>query len=156
MDQRGELRPAGAACDIGAYEYYYELEAIIPFTPHPVVPETAQVTATKNANCRYGPSTAYDIADTLFEGQTALVLKRTEDNNWYEIQGPSYGTNCWVSFVTVDPSGPIDGLPIGIGPALPDPPAASPKGCFVYDQNQSKICTDPCPVNAQPGGACTP
>ena len=156
VDQRGELRPAGAACDIGAYEYYYELEAIIPFTPHPVVPETAQVTATKNANCRYGPSTAYDIADTLFEGQTALVLKRTEDNNWYEIQGPSYGTNCWVSFVTVDPSGPIDGLPIGIGPALPDPPAASPKGCFVYDQNQSKICTDPCPVNAQPGGACTP
>ena len=148
-DQRGELRPGGTSCDSGAYEDPIGL-------PPSVASETPELTATKNANCRYGPGTAYDIADTLFEGQTALVLARNQGNTWFQIAGPSFGTDCWVSYVTVKTSGAVDAAPIGTGPALPDAPPASPQGCFVYDQNQASVCTVPCPSNPQPGGVCTP
>jgi hypothetical protein len=31
-----------------------------------------------------------------------------------------------------------------------------PQGCYTYDERKNKVCTVPCPPNAQPGGVCTP
>ncbi len=167
-DQRGESRPApaGSACDVGAFEAP-QLEIFeLPATDAPGdqidIPPLAPMSATaiQNANCRYGPSTAYDIADTLFAGQTALILGRNEAKTWWQIQGPTFGSLCWVSYVTVKVSGDVETLPIAVAPPLPDAspdkPPAAPQGCFVYDQYQNVVCTVPCPLDPQPGGACTP
>jgi predicted outer membrane repeat protein len=162
VDQRGHTRPFGPFCDLGAYEYDQSLPGPMPYPyPYPLeitsTPEQARVTATRNANCRYGPGTAYDIADTLFEGQTALIVGRNEGNTWWQIEGPAFGRLCWVSDVTVEVIGSTNGVPIGKAPPPPTrTPKPQPKGCYVYDRQKNKVCTVPCPPNAQPGGACTP
>ncbi len=127
------------------------------------VADQPQATAKQNANCRYGPGTAYDIADTLFAGKTAPIVGRNEQSTWWQVRGPTFGSLCWVSKVTVDVSGSTEGVPIGVAPAPPtltrEPhkPQNQPKqGCYVYDASGAQVCTVPCPANAQPGGACTP
>jgi uncharacterized protein YgiM (DUF1202 family) len=135
---------------------------VITITPTKVVtliPVGLKATALKNANCRYGPGTAYDIADTLFAGKSAPIVGRNEQNTWWQIQGPAFGSLCWVSKVTVEVSGPTDGVPIAIAPPPPTitpEPRPKPQGCYVYDAAGSRVCTVPCPANAKPGGACKP
>jgi len=164
VDQRSQSRPIGALCDLGSYEYNQapapnELQKITP------TPEQARVTAIKNANCRYGPSTAYDIRDTLFAGQTARIVGRNEENTWWQIESPTFGSLCWVSYVTVEVNGDVSTVSIGEAPPMPEiqlpeeqPTEAPvvPQGCFVYDQTKTPVCTVPCPANARPGGVCTP
>jgi hypothetical protein len=160
-DQRVETRPVGYGCDLGAYEYG-QAAAPPPDTlgDIPATPAPAQATAIKNANCRYGPSTAYDIRDTLFEGENARIEGRIEDNTWWQVELPLSGKLCWVSYITVQVSGDIAGVPIGEAPPLPEAPPEEPpaalQGCFTYDQYQNVVCMVPCPPNPQPGGACTP
>ncbi len=162
VDQRAHARPVGPFCDLGAYEHDQALPA--PWTKTPTstpTPEPPHLTAIKNANCRYGPGTAYDIADTLFAGKSALIVGRNEQNTWWQIQGPTFGSLCWVSKVTVEVTGSTDGVPIGRAPPpptlTPEPrEQPQPQGCYVYDLRKNPVCTVPCPPNAQPGGACTP
>lgn len=160
VDQRAHTRPVGAFCDLGAYEYDQEIKAKATSTQTSTpIPEQPKATTTRNANCRYGPGTAYDIADTLFAGQTAPIVGRNEQNTWWQIQGPTFGSLCWVSKVTVEVSGPTDGVPIGEAPPPPTltpEPRPQPQGCYTYDERKNKVCTVPCPPNAQPGGVCTP
>lgn len=130
----------------------------ITLTPTLVQPN---VTALKNANCRYGPGTAYEIADTLFAGKSAPLVGRNEQNTWWQIKGPTFGSLCWVSGVTVDIHGSLDGIPIE---TVPPPPTMTPEprhkpqsqGCYVYDASGKPVCTAPCPANAKPGGVCKP
>lgn len=164
VDQRSHTRPVGPFCDLGAYEHDQALPAPEPKEPEITItltPEQPKATAIQNANCRYGPGTAYDIADTLFAGDTAPIVGRNEQNTWWQIKGPTFGSLCWVSKVTVEVSGSMEGVPIG---AAPPPPTLTPEprekpkpqGCYTYDKRKNKVCTVPCPPNAQPGGACTP
>lgn len=163
VDQRAHTRPIGPFCDLGAYEYDQVIPAPAPktqtFTP---TPEQTRATAKQNTNCRYGPGTAYDIADTLFEGQTAPIVGRNQENTWWQIKGPTFGSLCWVSHITVEVTGPTDGVPIGKAPPPPtltpepDKQQDKPRGCYVYDNEKNPVCTVPCPPNARPGGACTP
>ncbi|MBN2117750.1 MAG: hypothetical protein JW730_14335 [Anaerolineales bacterium] len=162
VDQRGQTRPIGPFCDLGAYEFDQALPPASAKTPTTTpTPEKAHVTAIQNANCRYGPGTAYDIADTLFAGQTAPIMGRNEQGTWWQIQGPTFGSLCWVSKVTVEVSGAIDVVPVIVAPPpptlTPEPrERPKPQGCYTYDNRKNKVCTVPCPPNAQPGGACTP
>jgi hypothetical protein len=129
----------------------------ITITPTLVGPS---VIALKNANCRYGPGTAYDIADTLFAGATAPLVGRNELSTWWQIKGPTFGSLCWVSGTTVEVRGSTNGVPIGAAPPpptlTPEPRPQKPKGCYVNDVFGKPVCTAPCPANAQPGGACKP
>lgn len=133
------------------------VDGVVTFTPTLVGPI---VIALKNANCRYGPGTAYDIADTLFAGKTAPLVGRNELNTWWQIQGPTFGSLCWVSQVTVQVNGSTDGVPVRVAPPpptlTPEPRPQKPRGCYVNDVFGKPVCTVPCPANAVPGGACKP
>ena len=133
------------------------VDGVITITPTLVQPN---VTALKNANCRYGPGTAYDIADTLFAGKSAPLVGRNELNTWWQIQGPTFGSLCWVSQVTVQVNGSTEAVPVGVAPPpptlTPEPRIEKPKGCYVNDAFGKPVCTVPCPANAVPGGACKP
>ncbi len=164
IDQRRTTRPVGPFCDLGAYEYEKQVKAKATSTPTVTpVPEQPKVTALQNANCRYGPGTAYDIADTLFAGETAPIVGRNEQSTWWQVKGPTFGSLCWVSKVTVQVSGSTEGVPLG---EAPPPPTLTPEphklqnqpkqGCYVYSPGAGQVCTVPCPPNAYPGGACTP
>ena len=84
---------------------------------------TATVTATatlsgpiatfiKNANCRAGPGTGYDVVTSYFSGQTVEIVGRNPDfnNTWWQIKMPT-GGKCWVSFSTAQASGDFDAIP---------------------------------------------
>lgn len=141
------------------------VDGVITFTPTLVISSTPtpvgpNVIALKNANCRYGPGTAYDIADTLFAEQSAPIVGRNELSTWWQIKGPTFGSLCWVSGMTVQVNGSLDGVPIGAAPPpptlTPEPRPQKPKGCYVNNAFGQPVCTVPCPANAQPGGACKP
>lgn len=170
LDQRSFSRPVGPFCDLGAFEYQQLLPApsIVTSTPTLTLtptstpekatptPDPPSVTAIKNANCRYGPGMLYEIADTLMQGQSALVIGRNEENTWWQIVGPRNGVLCWVAHTTVEETGPVEGAPIGIAPAEPTLTSKPLNGCYVYDAAGAKKCVVPCPANAQQGGPCSP
>jgi hypothetical protein len=170
VDQRSFSRPVGPFCDLGAFEYQQVLPApslstttpTLTFTPTPkpeeptVTPEPPSITAIKNANCRYGPGMLYEIADTLMQGQTALVVGRNEDNTWWQIEGPRFGTLCWVAHTIVEENGPVEGVPIGVAPPEPTLTLEPQTGCYIYNEQREKVCVVPCPANARSLGTCSP
>ena len=66
----------------------------------------------KNANCRAGPGTGYDVVTSYFAGQTVEIVGRNPDfnNTWWQIKMPT-GGKCWVSFSTAQASGDFDTIP---------------------------------------------
>ena len=86
------------------------LTPTITLTPSPSetpTPQPLTATATGNANCRWGPGTAYNGKSTFDEGQTAVVEARDYTSRWVYIQPPNFKQHCWVSISTVELSGDI-------------------------------------------------
>jgi uncharacterized protein YraI len=135
-DQRSAERPAGAACDVGAYEANGR-SLSVPFEPlltpgidfPPVTPagtplalSAPSVTFTKNANCRKGPGTQYHVVTSFEKGKTSDAGGRNDEGTWWSVLNPS-GGSCWVSDSTVEKAGVFDGLQVLAPPPLPDEPS---------------------------------
>jgi len=67
----------------------------------------------KDANCRAGPGTKYDVVTSYFKGQTVEIIGRNKDfnNTWWQIKMPT-GGKCWVSLTTAQAAGDFDSIPI--------------------------------------------
>ena len=66
----------------------------------------------KNANCREGPGSQYDVVMSFFEGETVQIVGRNPDynNTWWYVVIPS-GGKCWVSLTTAQAYGDFDAIP---------------------------------------------
>jgi len=127
-DQRNLFRPNNGACDVGAFEYHFAIPGFIGARADTIL----IAIPTSNTNCRLGNSTAFDIADTLFEGVEYTPIGRGADNLWLLFEGPATQRNCWafaggLNF-TVDDE-PVDPediapelLPVVAYPAPPEEP----------------------------------
>jgi len=110
-------------------------------TQEPEATPTAEeewVSATKNTNCRSGPSTDYPIEVTIPQGREVMVLGRTSGSDYYYVQNPddpSCGCWVWGELVTIPVN--IAMLPVFTPMPLPTvafiPLAATPS----CDQNAS-------------------
>jgi|GEM_PF-6524074 len=116
----------------------------VTLTPTPAVPT---LILNINANCRLGPSQLYEVYTSILAGNQLPIEGTNEDGTWWLVRIPT-GERCWISTVTGTPVGNINLVPVVQAPPL--------KGCYVFDPNQQKVCTVPCPPNANPGGSCTP
>jgi len=67
----------------------------------------------KDANCRNGPGTDYDVVTSYFKGQTLQIVGRNPDfnNTWWYVDMPT-GGKCWVSLATGQANGDLDDIPI--------------------------------------------
>jgi hypothetical protein len=149
-DQRGVARPAGSACDVGAFEYD-------PLATASPASGTVTGTLVVTANCRVGPGTVYDIFTTLQKGQSVKIEGQNDIMpKWWWVLLPSASAHCWVSDETVEVEGPAADLPVVAAPPLPTPEPFQPNACYVFNDKNQPVCTAPCPPNAQPGGACQP
>ncbi|HKY55168.1 MAG TPA: hypothetical protein VJM08_12715 [Anaerolineales bacterium] len=55
------------------------------------------LTGLKDANCRVGPSTTFEVYGTLFEGQTVDILAVNDVGSWFMVDHPqSFRNPCWV------------------------------------------------------------
>lgn len=59
------------------------------------------------ANCRYGPGTAYLYSHGLYEGDHAQVNGRNYSGTWLWIQPENLDRHCWVSASVVEVQGDI-------------------------------------------------
>jgi hypothetical protein len=105
-----------------------ERATAVPATDTPVVPATLtptapppEVTFIKNAFCRVGPGTYYNIQTAFDLGAVSPIQGRNEDASWWLITDPQSPQTCWVSAATVETSASPDGLPLVSAPVLPDP-----------------------------------
>ncbi len=102
-------------------------ETPIPVTPTPQTPP--KLTLTKNSNCRYGPSTLYNIVDQIASGKELSVIGRSEDNEWWQVVNAT-GRECWVVAENATPNQDFSTLTIGNAPPLP----GVPLNFYVVDQ----------------------
>ena len=95
-------------------------ETPIPPTNTPL-PPPAEVTLTKNSNCRLGPNNRYVIVDQIASGATLFVVGRNEDNTWWQVVNAT-NRECWIFNENATPNSDFSSVPVGSGPALPNPP----------------------------------
>ncbi len=75
-------------------------------------PSGPVITLIKDANCRNGPGTGYDVITSYFKGETLQIVGRNPDfdNTWWYVKMPT-GGKCWVSFATGQAYGDFDAIP---------------------------------------------
>jgi hypothetical protein len=105
-------------------------EEIVPPEPPlaldtPDVSDDPSLTATKNANCRDGPGTAYGIRNTLMQGESARIEGRNAEKSWLWIRREGWSRNCWISVAVVEIVGDISRLQIIASQPLPAAPPVS-------------------------------
>ncbi len=123
-------RPLRGLCDSGAFEFDPEHDLIAASLPGTVVFVTVtptpkpniDLTVDKNTNCRKGPGTNYTVLTNVPQGTTVSAEGRNEDSSWWYIQPSDTQPACWVADSTVDKLGSPEGVPVMVGPVLPDPP----------------------------------
>ena len=117
----GNLALAGQMCPAGQYVTGFDengaivcTEAVLPTetpvptdTPSPV--SNALVTPqSQDANCRFGPNTAYLSVGSLKVGVTVPITGTIADHSWWQIDNPqAHGTPCWVSSAVTTTSGDL-------------------------------------------------
>jgi len=104
------LTEPGGRCP-GHYQAEVEMAPSDPMAP--------LVNATKNSNCRSGPSLEYDIITSLIEGQTAEITGRSANSDWWQIDPGIGGKTCWIAGSVVQISGDISGVVVVAAPPLP-------------------------------------
>jgi len=145
-DQRGQARPVDgdgngtSICDLGAYEYTAGLHDtfVIPGptdTPGLLVilpSDTPTLAAAplagfnKNANCRKGPGTGYDIVTSLTTGTQTTPDGRDAQSLWLDVLVPNTQAHCWVLGSSVDLNVLVETLAV-----LPTPPLPDAAGAFI-------------------------
>jgi uncharacterized protein YgiM (DUF1202 family) len=76
-------------------------------------PNYPYATFIKNANCRSGPSQAYEVVTSFLSGQTVEIVGRNPDydNTWWLVKIPNSNSKCWVSLTTAQAYGDFDAIP---------------------------------------------
>jgi len=73
-----------------------------------------------NVNIRSGPSTDYEIVDTLSIGESLEIVGRNDDSSWWQVSTPS--GLAWVAASVVAVSNIDDSIPIAEAPTPPVQP----------------------------------
>jgi hypothetical protein len=108
-------------------------------------------TLTKNAFCRRGPGTAYDVVTGMETGYSATLDGRNTESTWFRV----HEYRCWIYAGALKLDGEANGLPVLRAAAAP---TLTPEtGCWVRPAAGGPTkCVVPCPDGASPGTACTP
>ncbi|PWB56854.1 MAG: hypothetical protein C3F13_00050 [Anaerolineales bacterium] len=75
-------------------------------TPSPTY-SLPTLTVKMQANCRYGPGTAYLYAWGMYTGDTATVWGRNDSGTWLWIQPDNIKYQCWISTSVVEVKGDV-------------------------------------------------
>jgi hypothetical protein len=87
--------------------------AVSTTTPVPIATLSGPVAIfVKEANCRAGPGTGYEVVTSVFKGDAVQIVGRNPNynNTWWYIIIPS-GGKCWVSLTTAQAYGDFDAIP---------------------------------------------
>jgi hypothetical protein len=141
VDQRGESRPYGSFCDLGAYEAQTDQQPLtfidIPFVFR------------QNVNCRIGPHEKHVVVLTHLAEDTGKAIGRNKDGTWLaalisEDEGDFDPMWCWVPDRFLDRHG--DKLTLPVLNHLPSPDRLEPKEPTKEPREPDTGCGEPgCP-----------
>jgi RNA polymerase sigma-70 factor, ECF subfamily len=83
-------------------------------------------TGNENCNCRFGPSSDYDVVGYLLEDQSAPIDGRNAEWTWWWIERQDGYGHCWVWDGLVTVSGDTSAVPIIIPPPTSTPDDTTP------------------------------
>ncbi|MCL5428274.1 MAG: zf-HC2 domain-containing protein [Chloroflexi bacterium] len=122
-----------------------EIVALPTDTPTPTVLMLFAIPQ-QNVNCREGNSSAFEIADTLFEGEEYSPTGRGFDNQWVRFVGPVTQVNCWVFIdnlvleINEVPTN-IEGVPEFLLPFVKYPPTPTPSPTVTFTPERESTAT---------------
>jgi len=154
IDQRGQPRPGGHLCDLGAYED--DVGNPLPTLPYVIFRSTL--------DCRLEPASSSAALTSFQPDDTAEVIGRNINLTWYQVAPDELEDPCWVWVGGVEFFGKLESVEIIPSkspveeekPEEGEEPSPSQPGCTVRDLSGALVCTVPCPSNAVPGDPCTP
>ncbi len=96
---------------------------------NPAQPSGPTMVTKVDLNVRRGPSVEYDIVIALRAGESATIIGRSPNSNWWKIQCPvGYSGECWSS--AKEPySYATDAGNVPVAP-VPPPPTATPTATY--------------------------
>lgn len=99
------------------------IPSMTPQTLPTLTPAAPTVSVSVATNCRSGPARSHDWLGGLYPGQSARVVGKYPDLNYWIIENPSGGGTCWLwgGYATV--TGDTSGLPVWTAPAQPAMPS---------------------------------
>ncbi|MGB7538303.1 MAG: choice-of-anchor Q domain-containing protein, partial [Anaerolineales bacterium] len=130
VDQRGEPRPKGAACDLGSYELdYVPNPPLPPDSPTPsATPALCEYRAVENANCRAGDDARTKLVKILMKGDLVELLSLNPELTHGLFALPD-GRSCWVWMPLMegpaDPRKDCNATIVDPEPYVPEGPACS-------------------------------
>lgn len=83
--------------------------------------EQPMVSVSVDTNCRRGPGKQYDIIGALLVGETAEVVGKAADSQYWIIQNPDRAGECWLWGNYASVTGPAAALPVYTQPPTPTP-----------------------------------
>ena len=115
-------------------------------TPTPIFTATSNVplmSVSTPTNCRTGPGKVYDRVGAILEDETAEVLGRSPDGEYWYIRNPDNPNGfCWAwgEFATL--TGPVQQLPVFTPPPTPTPsPTPTPIPTFTVEFTKIDECS---------------
>jgi hypothetical protein len=108
--------------------------------------------AREDANCRQGPSTQFNIATHLTQGEVVPITGRLAQGDWWQVQPPDLQIPCWIAESVAEIYGDLTNVPVAIPPALPTPTPTEepPQGCSCWIGGQQCVYTAQCPAQCTP------
>lgn len=93
--------------------------SITPVPTNTAKPGNPVVSVTVTTNCRTGPGVNYRRIGSLYPGQVADLIARHPSQDYWYINLPGTGNNCWLWGYYANPSGNYHNLPIYTPPPSP-------------------------------------
>jgi len=84
-------------------------------------PETPRVSVSVDTNCRSGPAKIFDWLGALLVGETAEVVGKSSEGDYWIIKNPDAAGNCWLWGYYASVTGPTVALTIFTPPPTPTP-----------------------------------
>jgi len=79
------------------------------------------VTVSVDTNCRTGPGKQYDSIGALLVNETAVVIGRSTDGQYWIIENPDRSGECWLWAYYATVTGPTEALAVYTQPPTPTP-----------------------------------
>jgi len=109
------------------------------------------VTMTQNGFCRTGPGTNYPDVTAFETGTTLLVTGINSEMTWVQVAVPNSAARCWISLVSLQLNGSLDGVPILAAPPTITPSPTQPAGPTPsLTPTQTPSATPPTPPTPTP------
>ncbi|MCX6072274.1 MAG: right-handed parallel beta-helix repeat-containing protein [Chloroflexi bacterium] len=129
------------------------LTPILDITVTPVTPAPGpEVMAREDANCRQGPSTQFNIATHLTQGEVVPITGRLAQGDWWQVQPPDLQIPCWIAESVAEIYGDLSAVPVVVSPPTPTPTPTEeppPQGCRCWTGNLCEHMPQ-CPAQCTP------